>query len=435
MTEPSKTFNDPAAEKALLGLALSTAGRKMLDDLELDAVDFLDPRHEAIWDLIIHLYDEGKPTDALTVHNELHRVVPGLRDGISRLLPDLVADAPRSPMAHHYARIVANAAVLRRLDIAAGQIRQLAGAGGDGQDIAELALNQIAACQKATAEIRMVGEEIDATINELEQPSTAVPTPWPDLNYLIKGWRPGALYVVAARPGVGKSIVGLQAAVDLAKHGPVPFFSLEMPRREVHIRLLAQVAGVHLGRLNGTDDSDNRLSPQDWERISKARGTIADLNLAIEDRFSITVNEIRTYARALARQAPLAGIVVDYLQLVSAPRGDKRPRHELVAEISRSLKSLAKELGCPVLALSQLNRNSEQRADKKPSMADIRESGAVEQDADVILLLHADENDPSLMDVIVEKNRHGAQGLVQLIREGQYARAKARPWSPSGAAA
>lgn len=433
-TEPSKTFNDPAAEKALLGLALSTAGRSMLDDLELDAVDFLDPRHEALWDLIVHLYEEGKPTDALTVHNELHRVASVLRDGISRLLPDLLVDAPRVPMAHHYARIVANAAVLRRLDIAAGQIKQLAGAGGDGQDIAELALNQIAACQKASAEIHMVTDTIDATIDDLEKPSTAVPTPWSDLNYLVKGWRPGALYVVAARPGVGKSIIGLQAAVDLAKRGPVAFFSLEMPEREVHIRLIAQVAEVHMSRLNGTSDSDSSLSPQDWSRIVEARATIADVDLAISDRFSITVGEIRSYARTLARKGPLSGIVVDYLQLVTAPRGDKRPRHELVAEISRSLKSLAKELGCPVIALSQLNRQSETRADKKPSMADIRESGAVEQDADVILLLHVDENDPSLMDVIVEKNRHGQQGLVKLTREGSYARAKQRPWSGNPAA-
>lgn len=431
-TPPTTTLNDPAAERALLGLAISTIGRKMLDDLELDATDFMDPRHEALWDLITHLYDEGKPTDAVTVYNELHRVPPALRPRITELLPDLVTDAPLGPMAHHYARIVSNAAILRRLDVAAGQIHQLAVAGGDGQDIAELAITQISACQRATADVRMVGAEIDATINELENPSTAVPTPWPDLNYLIKGWRPGALYVVAARPGVGKSIVGLQSAVDLAKRGPMPFFTLEMPRREVHIRLLAQLASVHLSRLNGTDDNTNRLSPQDWERISKARGTIGDLNLAIEDRFSITVNEIRTYARTMARQAPLSGIVVDYLQLISAPRGDKRPRHELVAEISRSLKSLAKELNCPVIALSQLNRNAETRADKRPSMADIRESGAVEQDADVILLLHADENDPSLMDVIVEKNRHGAQGLVQLTREGQYARAKERAWTPGG---
>ena len=429
--ELTKTLNNPDAERALLGLAMSSAGSKALDDIELDAGDFADMRHEQLWALIMELRAEGKPTDGVTVNANLHRLSVRIDGGY---LPALIERAPLAPWGHTYASIIANAAMLRRRDIAAGKIKQLAAAGGDGQDIAETAVVEVAACQRARTEIHMVKDSIDQTLDELEKPSTAVPTPWPDLNRLIKGWRPGALYVVAARPAVGKSIIGLQAAFDLAQHGTVGFVSLEMPRQEVTTRLIAQVAEVQMSRLNGTSDDDDdlsRLSPDDWAKIARSRHKIEERPLAIEDRSYLTVNDIRSYARTLARKGPLAGLFVDYLQLVSPPRGERRPRHEVVAEISRSLKILAKELGCPVIALSQLNRQSEARTDKRPTMADIRESGAIEQDADVILLLHMDEQSLTDLDLIVAKNRQGRDGIVDLYREGHFARATPRPWSPT----
>lgn len=228
------------------------------------------------------------------------------------------------------------------------------------------------------------------------------------------------------------SILGLQAAYGLAHHGPVAVSSLEMPQREVHTRLLAHAGQVDIGHLIG----QGQPTDAEWSAINEAGKHLAALPISVDDRSSATVWDVTTHARILARHQHLAGVVVDYMQLMTTPRGDRRPRHEVVSEQSRQLKILAGELDCPVIALSQLNRQSEQRPGGGPSLADLRESGAIEQDADVVLLLNVPVEggmpDQSRLDVAVAKNRHGSSALVHLQRDGKHATLNDLAWTPHG---
>ncbi|MBK5248125.1 MAG: AAA family ATPase [Actinomycetales bacterium] len=414
-------------ERALLGVALATA--RFPDDLDVAPEDFANPRHEALWSLLTWLDSQRMPTDPVTVMRHLARVtLPGV-DGA--WLADLVTGAPIRSLARHYGALVTEKATLRRLIAAGERIVQLAKAGENSQEVAEMARKEVDASSRAIASVSMINDEIDMTLTAFEEAAPiAIPTPWQELNYLIQGWRPGALYVIGARPGIGKSLMALQAAIGLAKCGYVAFHSLEMPRLEVHTRIIAQLASVPQSRMD-----DRHLSTDDWRRIAGARAAFADLHLAIDDRSSIRPLDIRSHARTLARRGPLVGIAVDYLQLMAGERGERRPRHEQVADWSRSLKILAKEMNVPVIAVSQLNRQVEGRQDKRPTMSDLRESGSLEQDADVVLLLHVDEeNDPSTMHVLVAKNRQGSTGTLKLTRKGEIARLDAPSWAPSRAA-
>lgn len=229
------------------------------------------------------------------------------------------------------------------------------------------------------------------------------------------------------------SILGLQAAYSLAHTGPVAISSLEMPEREVHTRLLAHAASVPIGHINGHGKPTDR----DREQISRAASHLRSLPISIDDRSSSTVWDVATHARLFARHQHLAGVVIDYMQLMSTPRGDRRPRHEVVAEQSRQLKILAGELDCPVIALSQLNRQSEGRGDGRPNLADLRESGAIEQDADVVLLLHVPQEggipDEGRLEVAIAKNRHGPAGRITLQRSGATASLNDYSWqAPDG---
>lgn len=415
-------------ERALVGVVLNHP--RLLPDIEVQPGDFADPRLEHLWALMQWLDNQRQPATPITVQKNLSRVtIPGVT---ADLVLDLLHNAPLGPGETHArqnAHHVVENATLRRLSAAGERIQQLARAGGDSQEIAELARQEVDASSRAIAEIRLIGDEIDATLSSWEDEApSAIPTPWEQLNYYIQGWRPGGLYIIGARPSVGKSIMGLQAAIDLTSRGYVAFHSLEMPREEVHLRTVAQLADVPMVRVqNRTLDAD------DWRRIAGVRGRLGEMRLAIDDRSSVRPVDIRSHARTLARRGPVGGIVVDYLQLMTESRSDRRPRHEQVADWSRSLKILAKELGVPVIALSQLNRQSEARQDKRPTMADLRESGAIEQDADVILLLHVDDSDQGAetMQVLVAKNRQGSTGVAELRRNGQVARLDKHQWSPT----
>lgn len=427
------TATSPAldSEHQLCGAALTHSS--ILNDTTVEATDFANPRLGALWQLMCQMHNRSEPVSPTTVAANLD-TISDVRGVDHALIFDLYHNAPVTPIEGvHAARAVADAAVNRRLESAATRIIQLARGAGDVAEKVELARAEIDSTHKAVAGVRMLRDIVDDKLNALEHPAPITPTPWPDLNRFIRGWRPGALYVIGARPGIGKSIIGLQAAIDLARRGPVAFNSLEMGDLEVVGRVIAQTAQVALGRLDGdSDDPAEQLSPRDWENIAKARPDWDGLPLAIDDRSNVTITDIRSHARSLAHQGPLAGVVVDYLQLMSSPHSSNRPRHEVVADYSRSLKLLAKELNCPVIALSQLNRASEHRTDKKPTLADLRESGAVEQDSDVVILLSVDDNDPSRLDLHVAKNRHGVNDVtVELTREGHYARAIPREWSPS----
>lgn len=410
-------------ERALVGAAIRTPAA--LDDTNATSDDFADIRLGALWGLITQMRNTGEPVDHTTINANLGRIPEIERRGIGPgEIFDLYQAAPVAASADYYARLVVNDAARRKLVAAGTRIVQLADGDSaiDPAEIVEMARAEIDSTHRATATTRVVSDRIDATLDDLSTPSRATPTPWGSINQLIDGWRPGALYVVGARPGVGKTILGVEAAIGLAQHGPVAFSSLEMPEAELHARLIARVAEVSISRLDRRE-----VTPEDWKKIAAARQRL-NLDISIDDRGLVTTTDIRSHARSLSRRGQLAGIVVDYLQLMSSPRGDKRPRHEVVASFSRDLKLLAKELDCPVIALSQLNRGSMDRADKRPQLSDLRESGAVEQDSDVVILLHEDTDDDTKVSALVAKNRHGARGDVDLIRKGWHSALIEHQW-------
>jgi replicative DNA helicase len=256
------------------------------------------------------------------------------------------------------------------------------------------------------------------------------PTPWDAVNRIIGGLRPGALYVVGARPSVGKSVIALNLAKGLTAHGSVAFSSLEMSNNDVQIRAVSADLHIDVGRLIERD-----LTPGDWAKIRDRRAAWDSVPLFVDDRSGVTITDIKRFARSVNRRQPLAGVVVDYLQLMSQPPGDKRPRQEFVADLSRQLKIMAMDMQVPVIALSQLNRASEQRQDKMPTIADLRESGAIEQDADVVMLLHREIMGANIGDlsVLVAKNRHGATGLADLDFWGMYSQALDKGITPAAA--
>lgn len=403
----------PTPETMLLGIAL-TQPRSIEEVEHLNPDDFEDENAAAIWATIRNLARQGRPHNVASV--------AAIGDHDRDQLSDLAYSAPIGATADYYAGLIERTATRRRLQQAGGFIAQLA-TGSDLDQItsaietARKAVDDAARISGAVAGIN-AGDHFATYLDSLGKPIELTPTPWLDLDHLIGGWRPGALYVIGARPGAGKTLIGLQSAAGLQKHGHVLFSSLEMTRDEIQNRLIAQTASVALRTF------ETEMQDQHWARITAHADELAASQIHIDDRAGVGPMDIRSSARTLARRGKLAAVVVDYLQLMSSPRGDKRPRHEVVADYSRQLKLLAKELHVPVIALSQLNRESTGRGDGRPRISDLRESGAVEQDADVIVLLHRADDHPEDLHVGVGKNRHGATGNFVLAFEGHYARAR-----------
>lgn len=414
------------AERALIGSVLLTSGR-VLDELDLDAGEFASPAHEGLWRLMLSMRARGEAVDLVTTAAALRTADETLRRQVDAAWLARASEAAVvSGSADSYAQIVREEAVRRRMREAAMRIGQMVEDEPSVEDLVDLSRAAVdGAAGVATSGVRFVGDEIHETIEDLSRPAVFTPTPWADLNHLIGGWRPGGLYVIGARPGSGKTLVALQAAVGLAQQGAVAFSSLEMSRQEVHKRIIAHMARVGLPGLVNSD-----LTETQWRRVREASDRWAGLQLAIDDRSGVTVGQVKGFARSVARRRPLAAVVVDYLQLMQAPRGSKRARHELVADWSRQLKIFAREMGVPVILLSQLNRASASREDRRPEMSDLRESGAIEQDADVILLLHRDGPEADL-DMLVAKNRHGQTGPIQLAWHGAYATVGDAEWRPA----
>lgn len=420
-------------ERALIGMAL--ASRRAYEDAEpiVDPADFADRRYGRLWALIGAIHAEGRDHNPLAVQAALKRIPAEDRRGIDG--PELAAmygDAPIGSAAF-YARTIAGEATRRRLEEAGGRIVQLA-RGVDLDDLGgaiESARAEVDKAGKVVTDVKDFGGILLRYLDALEQPRTFIPTPWAHINELIGGWRPGAVYVIGARPGVGKSVLGIQAAVGISQHdrgGLVSLSSLEMSDEEVAGRIVAQEANVPYGHLK-----DHTLDKDDWSRIASAHNRMHSLRIYVDDKSTVTPLNVRAHARTVSRKGPLGGVIVDYLQLMVSPQGDRRPRHEMIADFSRQMKIMAKELNVPVILLSQLNRGSEQRQDKRPSIAELRESGAIEQDADVVMLLHSTEDRPDILEVGVAKNRHGKRGSASLKFEGAYQRATHNHWTPTHA--
>ncbi|GMA33522.1 replicative DNA helicase [Litorihabitans aurantiacus] len=416
-------IHDPHAEKVLLGLCM-TRGRRVAHDLTLNPADFYTPAHEQLYGLIQRLAGEGKPTDLATINanlasvDQIHR---GLITAPLLIECEEVALGADGSVAY-YSRLVADYATRRHLSTAAVKISQLARGEGEVGELVEMARGLIDGTRSSiVSDIVLLGDDYDEFVAGLDRETRTVPTPWPGLTKIISGWAPGGLYVIAARPSIGKTIVGLQVALWLTRHGYVSFTSLEMTRRELQQRATAYIAQVQLGALKGRSPWNPELTVVDRERIAENTDTMKALRLAVNDSPGATVNSIRSHARSVSRLGKLSAVVVDYLGLLSATPGDRRSRYEMVTEWSRHLKTLAMEMQVPVIVLAQLNRGSTQRADGRPQLSDLRDSGSVEQDADVVMLLHAEDPADRNVDMGIAKNRQGVLGRVEFTKRGETA--------------
>jgi replicative DNA helicase len=418
------------AEESLLGaMMLSRDAITSAVEARVEASDFYKPAHTHVYEAVMSLYSQGEPVDPITVAEELRRADLLDAMGGKNALLRIQALTPASANAAHYAKIVGELALLRRLIAVAGDIAEmgydLTDDVSETMDRAESLVFEVAERRVADSMV-VISDALQETLDQLEQlygntgEVTGVPTGYLDLDDLLLGLQPSNLVVLAARPGCGKTSFALGAAanVAMAMRRPVLFFSMEMGTLELTKRMLAAEARVDARKLQ-----TGRIPEGDWTRISHAVGRLAEAPLFIDDNPHCTVMEMRAKARRTkARHGDLALIVVDYLQLMTpsttARRSDNRQVE--VAEISRGLKILARELECPVVALSQLNRQLEYRADKRPMLADLRESGSLEQDADVVVFLYRDEiynpesDQRGTAEVIVAKHRNGPTGVTRL---------------------
>lgn len=407
------------AEQIVLGAALVSDGTS-LADTKLLAAEFSRVPHRELWSLIVGMSTEGKPVSPITVMDALVTAPIAGVDG--PYLHTLYAAVPTVSNVGYYAGMVREQADLRAVN-AAGQRLIQAATGGDAANAkthARQTLDALDVRDSGTGSQR-VGDLLSKVLAGIE--SGAAPglsTPWPDLDVRLGGLRPGTSTVIAARPGLGKSIVGLQLAAHVATHhGPSLLHSLEMPVDELMRRLLSAASRVEFTSLNG------KPNDLEWARLSKVLGALSELPLHVDDRASITIADIVASARRHARDG-LRLLVVDYLQLMT-PTDRRQPREQQVSEASRSLKLLAKDLGIAVVVLAQLNRQSEARSDKHPALSDLRESGAIEQDADAVLLLYrdgdaTDDTARNTLEVGIAKNRGGSQGRVLLHWDAAHMR-------------
>ncbi len=415
------------AEQSVIG-GLMLSNDAWYDLVEIcRASDFYQTRHQIIFDAMMQLADEDEPLDAVTVSEKLRSQGLLERAGDVAYLAELTESTLGATNVLAYARIVRERSVMRQLIGAANRISESVFT-PDGRDsdelvqLAEQSVFEIAESrargdgpQKVAPLLTMAVEKVETLFNN-KGAITGEATGFTDLDKRTAGLQSSDLVIVAARPSMGKTAF----AVNMVEHsvmngGAVLVFSMEMPAEQIVMRMLSS-----LGRIDQTRLRTGELQDDDWTRFTGAVSQLRDKRLYIDDTPALTPGEVRSRARRIEREADgLSLIVVDYLQLMrTADKSENRTGE--ISEISRSLKALAKEMRCPVVALSQLNRALEQRPDKRPQMSDLRESGAIEQDADVILFIYRDEvydedtEDKGIAEVIIGKQRNGPIGKVRL---------------------
>ncbi|MBU1170793.1 MAG: replicative DNA helicase [Proteobacteria bacterium] len=444
-TSPLKKIQDPVltklpphsieAEESILSAIL--IDNDTLTDVAdiLKPHDFYKPSHQIIFKSMSELYSKGEPVDLVTIVNHLRESGKLEETGGAAYLARLMDSVPITVNAEYHARIIHDKASLRRLIEKSSEIihrcYEERGDVADTIDFAQTAIFNVAD-NKLKPSFSHLSELINLNINTLEERQnnnseySGIPSGYKQFDALTSGLQNSDLIILAARPSMGKTAFALNMARNVAidENKLVAVFSLEMAKEQLSMRLLTSEARVNSDRLK-----TGMIGEDDWQRVTEAAGVISEAPIYIDDSPNITAMEIRAKARRLKLDKNLALIIIDYLQLMKGPSmGDRRDLE--IAEISRSLKSLAKELNIPIIALSQLNRMLEQRADKRPMMSDLRESGAIEQDADIIAFIYRDEvynkeeNNPNKgkAELIVAKNRNGATGKAHLTFIGKYTR-------------
>jgi replicative DNA helicase len=396
--------HDVAAEQCVLGGMLLSKDA-ISDVIEvIRPTDHYRPAHQLVHEAILDLYGRGEPADAITVANELSRRGEIARVGGGPYLHTLIASVPTAGYAGE----------------------------ADADDLVDRAQAEVFAVtdHRASEDYHSLSEIMPGALDEIEAIGsrggvlTGVPTGFSDLDALTNGLHPGQMVVIAARPAIGKSTLALDFARAAAiRHGiATVLFSLEMGRNEITMRLLSAEARVPLSTMR-----TGQMNDDDWARLARRMSEVADAPLFIDDSPNMNLMEIRAKCRRLKQRNDLKFVIIDYLQLMSSPKRVENRQQE-VSEMSRSLKLLAKELDVPVIALSQLNRGPEQRTDKKPLLSDLRESGSIEQDSDVVILLHREDayerESPRAgeADLIVAKHRNGPTATVTVAFQGHYSR-------------
>ena len=427
---------DLGAEQGVLG-GMMLSKDAIADVVEkLRSNDFYRPAHELIYEAIIDLYGRGEPADFVTVADALREKGNLEKVGGAPYLADLIDAVPTAANAGFYAEIVAERATLRRLVEAGTRIVQL-GFAADGGEV-DAAVNEAQAQvysvtdRTKSEDYVKLSEVIEPTMDFIEMLQSrgrqvnGVPTGFAEFDELTQGLHPGQMIIFAGRPAMGKTTLGMDVLRSAAIHNGMAsvIFSLEMDRQEIMMRIMAAEAQVPMSRLR-----DGTVDDQDWERLARATTRFMDAPMFIDDSANMTLMEIRAKCRRLKQKADLKLVVIDYLQLMSSGKRVESRQQE-VSEFSRALKLLAKEIEVPVIAISQLNRGNEQRTDKKPMMSDLRESGSIEQDADLIVLIHREdyyEKESARAgeaDLIVAKHRNGATKTIPVAFEGHYSRFK-----------
>lgn len=430
----ASTVHDDGAERAILGIMMLSPDATSEVRRRLDVEDFYKPEHQFIYAAACRLDDERLPVEPTAVLSELTKRGQAKNSSETALyLTELFSNAPAAASLGHYAGLVRDAATRRGLALVGIKMQQMASI--DGVENTTSIVEQIRdtldnlAVDRLGSEVPVTDEILAATLDEIDALASGksivgIPTGFTELDESLNGLRPGQMVIIAARPGVGKSSL----MMDLVRHAAfkqrksVLVFSLEMSKTEVMMRALSGESYVDLHSLKTGDLDDHK-----WQQISNAASRMYGAKLGIDDNASITMTDIRAKARAFQRVHGLDMVAIDYLQLMNSDRKTDSRQQE-VSDISRGVKLLAKEFGIPVLALSQLNRGSEQRSDKKPVISDLRESGSLEQDADVVILLHREEmyekESPRAgeADVIIAKQRSGPMGTVVLSWLGKYSR-------------
>ncbi len=419
------------AESSVLGgLLLDNSAWDRVGDLLKDT-DFYRYEHRLVFEAMAALINASKPADVITVFEHLQSLGKADEVGGLAYLNALAQYVPSASNIRRYAEIVRERAILRKLVTASDEIATNA-FNPKGRPVAAI-------LDESEQKIFNIGEEgsrmkrgfqaMDTLVVDLldrvqemaDNPNdiTGVPTGFYDLDRMTAGLQAGDMVVLAARPSMGKTAFAINIAEHVALNEglPVAVFSMEMGAAQLAVRIVGSIGRIDQGHLR-----TGKLTDEEWPRLTEAIEKLRNISLHIDETAGLTASELRANARRLARQCGKLGlIVVDYLQLMSGSSGDNENRATELGEISRGLKMLAKELGCPVIALSQLNRSVEQRPDKRPMMSDLRESGAIEQDADIIMFIYRDEyynkettKEPGVAEIIIAKQRNGPTGTVKL---------------------
>lgn len=413
------------SEEYILGTLLNFGEGLELCD-KLDSRCYSDRRKQTVWAAIRELCDDGKPYRMDTVHALLSQRGELENAGGVEYLAELSDQGVTPATLHVHAADLRNRAMVRELSGIGDAIAQSATDDASASDVIESAERDLLALQ-ARRETRNESGSRDMLRAAMQQLTSryehggisGVSTGLDELDVALGGLQPGALYILAARPAMGKTCLALNIATSAALKGtPCAIFSLEMSHEELGNRLMSSEARVNIANPRG-------FSGSDFARLTRAQNDLSNAPMVVVDASVLSSAELRSHARKLHAQAKCRLLVVDYLQLMT---GDGESREREIGEISRSLKMLAKELGIPVLALSQLNRGVESRQDKRPTLADLRDSGSIEQDADVVLFIYRDEvynessPDKGIAEILVSKNRHGPVGRVRLRFTPQYQR-------------